>query len=75
MEKSIEKILVDILTHELELPENYGKTARGDVIPCIVAYAQNIKLFNTDKLQITVKTVSAHDYANRNFTLRGNTKS
>lgn len=65
MKKDIEKILVDILTHELELPEHYGKNSRGDVIPCIIIYAQNIKLFNTDKLQITVRTVSAHDYSNR----------
>lgn len=65
MNKSIEKILVDILTHELNLPEYYGKTERGDVIPCVVIYAQNIKLFNTDKIQITVKTVSSRTFSNR----------
>lgn len=65
MLKSIEKILVDIIKHELELPDNYGKTPRGDIIPTVTIYAQNIKLFNTDKLQITVKTVSARDYSNR----------
>ena len=65
MQIEIEKILVDIITHELDLPENYGKTAQGDVIPCVTIYAQNIKLFNTDKLQITVKTLTAHDYSNR----------
>lgn len=65
MKKSIEKILVDIIKHELELPDNYGKTPRGDVIPSVIIYAQNIKLFNIDKLQITVKTVSSHVYSNR----------
>lgn len=65
MKIEIEKILVDIITHELDLPENYGKTEQGDVIPCVSIYAQNIKLFNTDKLQITVKTLTAHDYSNR----------
>lgn len=65
MKKSIEKILVDIIKHELKLPENYGSTPRGDVIPSAIIYAQNIKLFNTDKIQITVKTVSEQIYSNR----------
>lgn len=66
MQKSIEKILVDIITHEMNLPETYGTTERGDVIPCVVIYSQNIKLFNTDKLQITVRTVSSRTWSNRN---------
>ena len=61
----IEQLLVDIIKHELELPDNYGQTVQGNVIPCVVIYAQNIKLFNTDKLQITVKTLTAHEYSNR----------
>lgn len=65
MRKSIEKILVDIIKHELQLPDNYGTTSNGDVIPSVIIYGQNIKLFNTDKLQITVKTVNARDYSNR----------
>lgn len=65
MIKSIEKILVDIITHELDLPETYGTTERGDVIPCVVIYSQNIKLFNTDKIQITVKMVNSRTYSNR----------
>lgn len=65
MKKDFEQIIVDIITHELNLPENYGKTPRGDVIPCVIVYSQNIKLFNTEKLQITVQTISAHDYSNR----------
>lgn len=65
MKKSIEKILVDIIKHELQLPDNYGKTSNGDVIPSVVIYGQNIKLFNTDKLQITVKTNDYKVYSNR----------
>lgn len=68
MNKSIEKILVDIITHELDLPEKYGTTDRGDVIPCVFIYSQNIKLFNTDKLQICVRTVSSRTWSNRNET-------
>lgn len=66
MHKSIEKILVDIIKHELDLPDNYGTTSKGDVIPSVIIYGQNIKLFNTDKLQITVRTVSQQVYSNRN---------
>lgn len=66
MQKSIEKILVDIIQTCLNLPENYGKTSKGDVIPSVIIYGQNIKLFNTDKLQITVQTVSTRTWSNRN---------
>lgn len=66
MNKSIEKILVDIIKHELDLPDNYGKTERGDIIPSVIIYGQNIKLFNTDKLQITVKATDFTTYSNRN---------
>lgn len=66
MIKSIEKILVDIIKHELDLPDNYGTTSNGDVIPSVIIYGQNIKLFNTDKMQITVRTVSQRVWSNRN---------
>lgn len=65
MQKSIEKIICDIVQHELDLPDNYGETSNGDVIPCVIVYSQNIKLFNTNKLQITVRTVSQNIYSNR----------
>lgn len=65
MRKSIEKIIVDILKHELRLPDNYGKTSNGDEIPSVIIYSQNIKLFNTTKLQITVRAVSVDVYSNR----------
>ena len=65
MNKDIEAILVDIIQTELNLPDDYGTTDRGDVIPCVTIYAQNIKLFNTDRIQITIKTLTARDYSNR----------
>jgi hypothetical protein len=65
MRKSIEKIIVDILKHELKLPDNYGKTSNGDEIPSVIIYSQNIKLFNTTKLQITVRAISVDVYSNR----------
>lgn len=64
MQIEIEKLIVDIIMHELDLPENYG-SIDGGVIPCVVIYAQNIKLFNTEKMQITVKTLTAKEYSNR----------
>lgn len=64
MKKNIEAILVDIIQKEMDLPPNYGKY-QGDIIPSVIIYAQNIKLFNTDKLQITVKTLTAREYSNR----------
>lgn len=68
MQKSIEKILVDIIKHELNLPDNYGKTSNGDVIPSVIIYSQNIKLFNTDKMQVMVRTVDQRVWSNRNET-------
>lgn len=65
MQKSIEKILVDIIQTCLNLPDNYGKTSKDDVIPTVIIYSQNIKLFNTDKLQICVRTVGVEPYSNR----------
>lgn len=65
MRKSIEKIIVDIIKHELKLPENYGVTSNGDEIPTVIIYSQNIKLFNTTKLQITVRSVNVDVYSNR----------
>lgn len=70
MNKQIEKIIVDIIKEELDLPDNYGRTNRGDVIPSVIIYSQNIKLFNTDKLQITVQANNFKTYSNRLETLQ-----
>ena len=66
MQKSIEKIIVDIIKTCMDLPTNYGKTSNNDEIPSIMIYGQNIKLFNTDKLQVVVRTVSQRVWSNRN---------
>ena len=68
MNKEVEKILVDLIKHELNLPDNYGTDEKGNVIPCVCIRAQNIKLFNTDKLQITVSTLSSNVFSNRTET-------
>lgn len=65
MIKSVEKILVDIVKTCLNLPDTYGKTSKEDVIPSVIIYAQNIKLFNTDKLQVVIRCLSAVPYSNR----------
>ena len=65
MQKQIEKIFVDIIKNCMNLPNDYGTTSTGDIIPSVLIYAQNIKLFNTDKLQITVRTTRMHVYSNR----------
>lgn len=72
MRKSIEKIIVDIIKHELNLPDNYGTTSNNDEIPSVIIYSQNIKLFNTNKMQITVRTVSQRVWSNRNYTKEEN---
>ena len=65
MQKPIEKILVDIIKHELNLPDNYGKTTKGDIIPTVIIFGQNIKLFNTASLQATIQTVTSRFFSNR----------
>lgn len=72
MNKVIEKVIVDIIKHELDLPNNYGYTSKNDVIPSVIIYGQNIKLFDTDKLQVTVKTVSVTPYSNRSKLITDN---
>ena len=65
MQKEIEKILCNLIQQSLNLPDNYGKDAQGNVIPCVTIRGQNIKLFNTPHIQITVQTVSNQVFANR----------
>ena len=68
MQIEIEKIFVDLIQKSLDLPANYGTDADGNVIPCVTIKAQNIKLFNTPKLQITVSTLSSKLFSNRTYT-------
>ena len=65
MIKPIEKIFVDLIQTSLNLPANYGKDQDGNVIPCVCIKSQNIKLFNTPHLQVTVSTISSNVFANR----------
>lgn len=57
MNKEPEKVIVDILLHELDLPVDYG-TVDGNVIPSAIIGSQNALLTNTDKLQIIVQSIS-----------------
>lgn len=65
MNTGIEQIFVELLKSYLDLPNNYGYDAQGNEIPTVIIKGQNIKLFNTDKMQITVSTISSDVYANR----------
>ena len=65
MQIEIEKIIINLLKNYLKLPDNYGFDSKGNEIPTIVIRGQNVKLFNTDKMQITVSTLSSKVYANR----------
>ena len=65
MNKQVEKIFVDLIQKELNLPDNYGEDAQGNIIPCVTIKAQNIKLFNTPHIQITVSTASSNVFSNR----------
>lgn len=65
MNKSIEKILVDLIQTELSLPDNYGLDSQGNQIPCVMIKSQNIKLFNTPNIQITISTLRNRLFSNR----------
>lgn len=65
MQKQIEKIFVDLIQKSLELPNDYGKDEKGNIIPCVIIKSQNIKLFNTPKLQVTVSTLQNQIFSNR----------
>lgn len=65
MQKEIEKIFVDLIKNSLNLPDNWGVDENGNQIPCVTIKSQNIKLFNTPNLQITISTISNRVFANR----------
>ena len=69
--REIEKILVDLVKHELNLPDNYGYDADGNEIPCVCIKSQNIKLFNTPNMQVTISTVSSNVFSNRTEHFQG----
>lgn len=65
MQLEIEKIFVDLITKELNLPANWGVDSQGNQIPCVMIKSQNIKLFNTPNIQITVSTLRNRIFSNR----------
>lgn len=65
MNKELEKIFVELIKTSLNLPNNYGRDSQGNEIPCITIKSQNIKLYNTEHLQITVGTLSSNVFSNR----------
>jgi len=65
MQKQIEKIIVDLVQQSLDLPSNWGYDAQGNEIPCIMIKNQNVKLFNTPNIQITICTLRNRIYSNR----------
>lgn len=67
MNKEVEKIFVDIIQKYMDLPNDYGTDEQGDVIPCVTIKSQNIKLFNTPKIQIAIGTLSSNVFSNRKY--------
>ena len=65
MQKEIEKIIVDLVQKELNLPANWGYDSQGNEIPCVMIKSQNIKLFNTPNIQITISTLRNRIFSNR----------
>lgn len=65
MNKEIEKIFVDLVQTSLDLPDNWGLDSQGNEIPCVIIKSQNIKLFNTPNLQITISTLQNRTFSNR----------
>jgi len=64
MIKEVEKILIDILSHELDLPLTYGVNEEGNEVPVFVIGFSNAMLGTTDKLQISIQTVNISPIAN-----------
>lgn len=61
----IEKIFIQLIQQYMNLPNNYGYDKDGNEIPCVTIKSQNIKLFNTPHLQITISTLSNKIFSNR----------
>ena len=63
-----EKIIQNILLHELELPRTYGKDKRGFIIPSVYVYSPDVACGYTDKLQICIQSIGSKVLANSNTT-------
>lgn len=56
MQQEIEYLIQQILTHEMNLPANYG-TQEGKIIPCCYVFAPNVYTGYTDNLQIGIESM------------------
>lgn len=61
-----EKVIKDIILHELNLPVNYGKDTRGFIIPSVYIYSPDTHLGTTDKIQICIQSVGSQIVSNNN---------
>lgn len=66
MEIEIEKVIQQLLLHELDLPSNYGK-ADSKIIPSVFVYSPIVSLGATDKLQICIKSIGSNIVANTHY--------
>lgn len=63
-----EKVIQEILLHELNLPASYGNDAEGFVIPSVYIFAPNVKLGKTEKLQVCIQSIGSSIVSNNNKT-------
>ena len=56
--KEPEKIIQDILLHELELPNNYGMKD-GFIVPSVYIVAPNVQLGDAEQLQIGIQSIGS----------------
>lgn len=66
MDIRIEELIRDVIIHELELPQNYGKQD-GKIIPSVYVYSPLVSLGNTDKMQVGIKSLGSHVIANNHY--------
>ena len=65
MTKEIEKIILDIIIKEMELPKHHGSDDRNREIPVGVIGFNDSVLGATEKLQIAVQNVGSFPYSSR----------
>ena len=66
MQQEIEYLLQQIITHEMDLPLNYG-TQEGKIIPCVYVVAPNVYTGYTDNLQIGIQSFNSKIIANKKW--------
>lgn len=66
MKQPIEQTICYLIQTYMDLPDNWGTDKNGNQIPCVVIQGQNIQLYSTPNLQITVSTISNNVFATHN---------